>query len=67
MVLTVEDAGRGMPDLGGTRARSIGRNGPGSGVGLASMRERVEQLGGRLEIRSGVGRTVITATLPVGA
>jgi signal transduction histidine kinase len=65
-VLTVEDAGRGMPDLGGTRGRPVGRNRPpGSGVGLASMRERLEQLGGRLEIRSAVGRTVITATVPV--
>jgi signal transduction histidine kinase len=64
-VLTVEDAGRGMPDLVG-RGRLIGRNrGAGSGVGLASMRERLEQLGGRLEIHSATGRTVIRATVPV--
>ena len=65
-VLTVEDAGRGMPDVGGTRGQVIGRNGPhGAGVGLASMRERLEQLGGRLEIHSAVGRTVIRATVPI--
>jgi signal transduction histidine kinase len=64
-VLTVEDAGRGMPDLVG-RGRLIGRNRrAGSGVGLASMRERLEQLGGRLEIHSATGRTVIRATMPV--
>jgi len=68
MVLTVEDAGRGMPDLGGTRARLSGRNRPaGSGVGLASMRERVQQVGGRLEIQSAVGCTVVRATVPVEA
>jgi signal transduction histidine kinase len=65
-VLTVEDAGRGIPYLVGTRGRRIGKNGPpGSGVGLASMRERLEQLGGRLEVHSAVGCTVITATVPV--
>ena len=67
-ILTVEDAGRGMPDFGGLRSRTIGENLPtGSGVGLASMRERLEQLGGRLEIRSAVGQTVITATVPLEA
>src|ERR1043166_7086329 len=67
-VLTVEDTGRGMPDPGGTRGRLLGRNRPaGSGVGLASMRERLEQLGGRVGIYSAVGRTVITATVPAEA
>jgi signal transduction histidine kinase len=67
-VLTVEDAGRGMPDLGETRRLLVGRKrSAGPGVGLASMRERLEQLGGRLEIRSAVGRTVITATVPAEA
>src|ERR1043166_2098226 len=67
-VLTVEDAGRGMPDPGGTRGRLLRRNRPaGSGVGLASMRERLEQLGGRVGIYSAVGRTVITATVPAEA
>lgn len=62
-VLTVEDAGRGMPDFASPRSRPIRA----PGVGLASMRERLEQLGGRLEIRSAVGRTVITARLPLDA
>ena len=61
-VLMIADAGKGMPDVGGTR-RPAG--GPNTGVGLASMRERLHQLGGRLDIASTVGRTVITATVPL--
>jgi len=34
-------------------------------VGLASMRERLHQIGGRLEIDSCVGRTVVTAIIPI--
>jgi len=32
---------------------------------LASMRERLHQVGGRLEIESVVGRTILKATVPV--
>jgi PAS domain S-box-containing protein len=35
------------------------------GVGLSGMRERIEQLGGVLQIRSGPDGTTITAVLPV--
>jgi len=35
------------------------------GLGLLSMRERVAQLGGRLEINSGGGGTSIKAVLPI--
>jgi two-component system NarL family sensor kinase len=35
------------------------------GVGISGMRERVRQVGGRLEIKSGPHGTRITATLPV--
>jgi NarL family two-component system sensor histidine kinase LiaS len=56
--LSVEDDGRGF-DLS-----AVAR-----GVGLGSMRERVEALGGRLEIASQIGRgTSVTASCPlVGA
>ena len=37
---------------------------PGGGIGLLNMRERVEALGGRLSIRSGVKGTEIEAYLP---
>jgi signal transduction histidine kinase len=62
VVLTVEDAGSGIPHLIGLRSQSGG-----PGVGLASMRERLQQVGGSLDIESAVGRTVITATVPVAA
>jgi PAS domain S-box-containing protein len=53
LVLEVEDAGRGIRD-----------DAP-SGVGIASMRERVQQLGGSLEIASHPGGTIVRATIPL--
>jgi signal transduction histidine kinase len=35
------------------------------GIGLASMKERVEQIGGTLTIRSGPHGTCVTADLPL--
>jgi signal transduction histidine kinase len=66
VVLTVEDAGRGMPATSNVRAL-IGRTirSRSAGVGLASMRERLHQIGGRLEIDSVVGRTIVRAIIPV--
>jgi signal transduction histidine kinase len=67
VVLTIEDAGRGMPAIGDRRAligRTIGSRSV--GVGLASMRERLHQIGGRLEIESAVGRTIVRAVIPIG-
>lgn len=37
------------------------------GIGLRNMRERMEGLGGKLTIRSGVGGTCVTATLSTSA
>src|SRR5215831_5019881 len=66
VVLTIEDAGRGMSAISNVRAL-IGRKlaSRGEGVGLASMRERLHQIGGRLEIDSAVGRTIVRAIIPV--
>ena len=59
----VQDRGRGMP------ARSPrGVTGPFKpGVGIQGMRERVRQLGGRLQIESTPNGTTVLATLPVSS
>jgi PAS domain S-box-containing protein len=53
LVLEVEDAGQGIHDAAP------------SGVGIASMRERVRQVNGWLEVTSGHGGTIVTATIPL--
>jgi signal transduction histidine kinase len=62
ITLTLRDQGRGIPPnvLQGP-ADDI----KGLGVGIAGMRERVRQLGGRMEIRTSDRGTVIKATLPL--
>jgi signal transduction histidine kinase len=61
-VLTIEDAGKGITEIG--RTASLGTP---PGVGLASMRERLHQIGGRLEIESAVGHTTLRASVPIRA
>jgi signal transduction histidine kinase len=64
--LAIEDAGRGIPQakrralIGTPRAFSAKE-----GVGLASMRERLNQVGGRLEIESAAGGTCVRAIIPM--
>jgi signal transduction histidine kinase len=65
-LLTVEDAGEGMPPTGmgdfiAARKMLSGRQ----GLGLASMRERLKQIGGRLDFDSQPGRTCMKAIIPV--
>ncbi|MGH9736285.1 MAG: PAS domain-containing sensor histidine kinase [Candidatus Acidiferrales bacterium] len=60
--LRIEDHGKGM-----SAGEMSGTNGAARGVGLASMRERVRELGGNLEITSEAGHTQIDVTLPVVA
>ena len=57
VVLEIGDFGHGMPPemLEQTGVR---------GVGIAGMRERLQYLGGRLEIDSGSGGTTVRAVLP---
>lgn len=60
--LEVADHGRGMP-------ANLGRPGnhtPRSGVGISGMRERVKELGGRLNISSGNKGTSVTVVIPLG-
>jgi signal transduction histidine kinase len=53
LVVEVTDNGRGLP-----------ASGP-RGIGLASMRERVDELGGTFDISSDTGGTKVTARLPL--
>ena len=64
VMLEVTDHGRGIPSnvLG-----PIKRNGMQSGMGLAGIRERVNELNGRLEIESNSTGTTIRVTLPTFA
>lgn len=62
--LEVRDHGR--PDR---RPPALAHNPEGEllGVGIRGMRERVRQLGGQLELRSGPEGTVVDAILPLGS
>jgi len=60
VILEVADQGRGMRLRGdGTVANA--------GVGLAGLRERVRQLGGRFEIKSSGRGTTVRASVPAAA
>ena len=67
IVLIIEDAGAGLPGAGVMPLSSSGSNVPfiTRGVGLASMQERLHQIGGRLDIDSVVGHTILTAVIPI--
>jgi signal transduction histidine kinase len=58
--LEVRDNGIGMPQERLSRLLESA----GSGVGILGMRERIHELGGRLEIESGPGGTRVMAVLP---
>src|SRR5215469_10704480 len=59
--LSVEDEGRG---IGGTSAAVTGRKSA-TGVGILGMRERLQQLGGSLEICPRARGTQVIASLPI--
>jgi PAS domain S-box-containing protein len=64
LVLEIEDWGRGIP---ATSLKQITTRGGVVGVGIAGMSERVEQLGGRLELTStdrGSTGTIVRVCLP---
>lgn len=63
VLLSVEDEGRGIErgKLGRPR-----RAAPDGGVGIAGMRERLQQLGGRLEVRPLPKGTEVAAIIPIG-
>jgi signal transduction histidine kinase len=59
----VQDYGKGIPLDRQFELSSSGK----TGVGFRGMRERLRQLGGSLEIRSGNTGTLVTASLPLVA
>lgn len=64
LILTVRDFGRGIPAESLEASQPNGRN---VGVGLAGMRERVNDLGGRLDIQSSSKGTLLTVLVPLPA
>jgi len=61
ITLELSDTGKGIPE--GT-LQKLGNN-VAMGVGIAGMRERVNELGGEFEIVSGKRGTTLTASLPI--
>jgi signal transduction histidine kinase len=62
VILKIRDYGHGMPQHVLQRFQEAGT---GVGVGLAGMRERISELGGRLEISIASPGTVVTVSMPV--
>lgn len=62
VVLAVRDHGKGIPR---ELLDSFRRNGANASVGLAGMRERMRELGGRLEVESSASGTLISVTIPL--
>jgi signal transduction histidine kinase len=56
----IQDEGKGLPPSADDNSQGLK-----AGVGIQGMRERVRQLGGRCEISSGKGGTLVVATLPL--
>src|SRR6185312_1826495 len=62
VTLRVKDNGRGIP---GDRLRAFRTSGSEVGIGLAGMRERMRDLGGRLVLDSNGEGTIVIAVVPV--
>jgi signal transduction histidine kinase len=62
LVLEIKDRGHGIPKAS---LEQITSRGGVVGVGIAAMSERIERLGGRLEIKSGDRGTIVVARLPL--
>ena len=60
--LRIIDHGKGIPT---EILEKFRRTRGGVGVGLAGMRERIEELGGKLDIRSEEHKTVLDVTIPL--
>ena len=60
--LSVRDYGKG---ISGARLAKMNGSGSDVGVGIAGMRERLKELGGRLEIESNSTGTLLKASIPL--
>jgi signal transduction histidine kinase len=60
LVVTIRDHGRGIP----SRVLERSSVGKGEGVGILGMKERIKQLGGRLEIETSRYGTQVKAIIP---
>jgi len=67
VTMTVRGAGKGMSDVGGLLAliRETVPIVTVRGLRRARMGERLRRIGGKLEIKSGVGKTIIKADIPI--
>jgi signal transduction histidine kinase len=64
VILEVEDNGRGISEQMLAHFRDTGA---GMGVGLAGIRERAWELGGKLMVESSASGTLVRVTIPVAA
>ena len=62
VILEVKDNGKGIPPQVLESLKQASAN---MGVGLAGMRERVNELGGWLDVQSNTGGTTIKVSIPV--
>jgi len=62
MQLEIKDRGRGLPPVNQATTDALLE----MGVGIPGMKQRLRQLGGKLEIISTEGGTSIVAVVPVG-
>jgi len=62
--LTVTDFGKGIPE---NVLEGLTHSGANVGVGLAGIRERVKELGGVFEVKSGKAGTTLKASIPLSA
>ena len=62
VILDVKDNGRGIP---AKQLSHFHATGAGMGVGLAGIRERAWELGGKLKIESDGSGTLVRVTVPV--
>jgi signal transduction histidine kinase len=66
LVLEIEDRGRGLNASLAARMTESAQPQAGFGVGIAGMRERLQQLDGSLEIESSRRGTTVRAMVPIG-